>query len=300
MTIEEFKQICSDELLGLSRVSCSVVERVTLLQDLSKKIASNFDIKNFGLDIQTRNNKNYILFKFESSHGLSSASGFEYNLDTFSDDMANIVLDIIDGNSAIDIINNALDDRANSIELFYIWGRSINCEVSYWDYNKIAFKLSKVALDNMLRAYRSGTKSFEITVIKLINNLQLSGDSILNIISNFNDYEINKLFQAKLDELDLSYHLCHNMISREKAIDIAKSAKSNIKIRVVDMIEQLGLFVSLSEWSIDVEAKDISISLIGDRVIDINAHDIISNYGICSRIEQFLKLKDSEKSLIFN
>ena len=283
MIIEEFKQLCRDEILGISSMSTSEIDRANLLSSMAQKICECYDFSEFKLDIVTRGNVQYIIYKFNGFNNASCSGGFVYNYDTFDSDIASAVTDIIDGNDAINILNEIIesdrDKLGGKVAVYFVWGRGPYCKVYDWDYSKIGIKISRDALANLLDNYREGAKSFRNEISSAVAKSA-----------------IGKAINAKIEDIELINHLTRQMLNRNEAISYCKDHRSSgvISLQVVEIVQQLGVFVALANWVVDFKNKNISVSLINEQVIDVDNAEVISNYGICSRIEQIIGLSSDE------
>lgn len=303
---EEVKQLCMDELNSLSKYDCSDIDRIQLFSEICQKLESSYNIEGMKIEVANRGGYDCVIYKFNGYNNTRCSAGFLYNTDTFDDDFANAVCDIVDGNEAVKIINEAIDDcrdkSGDTTVVHFIWGKGPYCKVYDWDYETINFKLSNRALKNIIDNYRDGEKSFSIEVNKAVLKDRVTKENILKIITNFNEFSFNKSIEAELWDKGLINHLTECLVDRESAIAVCRKRSNNniINLRVAEIIEQLGTFIALANWRVDMQNKDISISLEGDKVIDVENAEFISNYNICARIEQIISLSDEEKSRIFN
>ena len=306
MLHEEVKQLCMDELNSLSKYDCSDIDRIQLFSEICQKLESSYNIEGMKIEIANRGGYDCVIYKFNGYNNTRCSAGFLYNTDTFDDDFANAVCDIVDGNEAVKIINEAIDDcrdkSGDTTAVHFIWGKGPYCKVYDWDYETINFKLSNRALKNIIDNYRDGEKSFSIEVNKAILKDRVTKENILKIITNFNEFSFNKSIEAELWDKGLINHLTECFLVREEAIAVCCKQPDNslINLRVVETINQLGTFIALANWRVDMANKDISITLVGDKVIDTDNAEFISNYNICARIEQIISLSDEEKRRIFN
>lgn len=305
MLHEEVKQLCIDELNSLSKYDCSDIDRIQLFNEICQKIESSYNIEGLQIERTTRGSNDCIIYRFYGYNNAICSAGFLYNADTFDDDLANAICDIVDGNEAIKIINEAIDEcrdkSGDTTIVHYIWGKGPYCKVYDWDYESINFKVSNKSLKSILDNYRDGATSFSIEVNKALSKDRITKENILKIITNFNNFYFNKSIEAEIWDKRLINHLAGCFVNRNEAIDICckQPVNSLINLRVAEIINQLGTFIALANWRVDLKNKDISISLVGDKVIDTDNAEFISNYNICARIEQIISLSDDEKSKIF-
>lgn len=211
MLHEEVKQLCMNELNGLSKYGCSDIDRIQLFSEICQKLESNYNIEGIKIAIANKGGYDCIIYKFNGYNNAKCSAGFLYNADTFDDDFASAICDIVDGKEAIKIINEAIDDchdkSGDTTVVSYIWGKGPYCKVYDWDYENIKIKLSNKALKNILDNYRDGATSFSIEVTKAISDDRITKENILKIITNFNNFSFNKSIEAELWDKGLINHL---------------------------------------------------------------------------------------------
>lgn len=271
--------------------------------DLENKIRSELNIDNFSIDFEHRDDKLCIIYSFYHADNYKSRSGFIVNNDTFIDDLAKNIFDIHDSLKALTILNSLESikfDNKSKIQIEYVWGNSIYSRIYYWDYNKIVISLSRESNQRLLDIYRDGEETFKLKINEMINS-EIHNLNIVKAINSLSDTVLGKQLGIKF-ESSLDIELLRCMINRADAIKICRYSdkKSNIKMQVVENINQLGNFIVLCDWDINFKKKKIDIKIRDEKVIDIAENDIISNYTICSKIEQSIKLSDIENDNIFN
>ena len=305
MVFEEFRQLCRNELWEIAKPSCSSIDRMSYLEDISNKVSSEYGVDGLSFGIVTRNGIEYITYSFGGASHSKSAGGFKFNCSTFESDIGNTMADIVDGYNALRIINdtieNAVDASGEKRSIYYTMSKAKVSSIYYWDYSHIGVKLSEKSTNIILKAFRSSENSFKLLIKSLVAKDGMYKDNIINFIRNFNTYEMHSKFDIVLESNNMSLELSKNMLSRDEAIQYISEFKSkkHLELYVVQIIEQLGVFIALAKWVVDFDSKDVSIYLKDEQVIDATNGEILSNYGICSRIEQILRLNDQEKELMF-
>lgn len=304
MLKDELLFLCHEELIKLGGVIAE--DKPEILRALADKIKSEY-----GIDIEfstlNRGSETYITYKFHDSRMNVCKSAFAITTDNVADTFIENMIYVIDGCSAISYLNKAEDkyraDMGSIIDIHYQWGRTKYCSIGSWDYNKITIKLSADALNSLIELYSSSESAYSMQISSKMNESDLGKRNVIEFVKAFNTIPIHKFIGARLADEPIDKLLGQNMLGPDDAKRICKSnygAKGVQSLIVMNTLSQLGIFVVLSKWRIDYDDKSISISLLEDKAIDLDSSSIVSNYALTSRIEQAIKLKDSEIAELFN
>ena len=118
-----------NELNGLSKYDCSDIDKIQLFSEICQKLESNYNIEGIKIAIVNKGGYDCIIYRFNGYNNAKCSAGFLYNADTFGDDFASAICDIVDGKEAIKIINEAIDDchdkSGDTTVVSYIWGRDL-------------------------------------------------------------------------------------------------------------------------------------------------------------------------------
>ena len=304
MTFEEIKQICRDELGNTLELNIGSEETNNKLAKLESRISKEFKIDNFKLKFETRYAKLCAIYSFQLNLKNKCQSGFSFELDELDNKLAETIILIQNGSKAIKIVNkilaNIFDTGENYVKLNYIWGNSEYCKVSYWDYDNLVIELSRSSVKKLSNEIESGEKSFELSMRQMLDD-NIGYSDIIQTMNSVKNTKFVKEMGIAFESDSIEEEFTRMMLSREDTLSFCKSynKSKNLEISNVEVINQLGRFLVQATWNINFKNKDVEIRLKDDKAIDLEDMTIITNYNICSRIEQSLKLSEQEKSLIF-
>ena len=300
MNHEEVLNKYKDDLLLLGSLDTSSSEKMDILQNLRNKLDSELDVHNLDFEIISRKNGDYIKYTFCDNRDYKCAYAINTNTNNFVDSFVEHMEVIKDGIDAVRILNNVADDLADEsailFDVQYQWGRGTECNISYWDYSKVVFRLSNNAILELIRIMNNADVDFEDTMRNLLKSSFSGIDNIVKCITEFNHVELHNKIGAHING-SLQDILSNNMITREDAIKLCKkfvSTNGVQKITVLNIVKQLGNFLVLQLWDIDYKNKEIETSIIGDRIIDLDSSSILSNETLRDRIDNILKLSKDE------
>lgn len=305
MVNEEILQVCQDELIKLSS-GLESTGNIELLGLISKKIGGYFKLRQFSLKSSIRNKQEYIVYSFRDTYDNMCIAAFKFNPDNIIDTFTSHISSIILGEKALQILNDITDDYKTKsgvdVDVQYQWGRSNYCTIGSWDFDHTTVKLSDKALTKLISMFNEGENSFKLKMGSLVEESELGKRNIVEFIKRFDEIGIHTVLGAKLQPASIEKLLTRYMISKSDAIKICHKNKDMNGIQnilVVYVINQLGSFAVLSNWKVDYNSKSVDISIVDDQIIDLESATIVSNFGICSRIEQILKLNDLDINSIF-
>lgn len=300
MNHEEVLNRYKDDLLLLGSLDTVSSEKIDILQNLKHKLEIELDVHDIDFDIVTRKNGDYIKYTFNDNREYKCAYAINTGTDNFPDSFVEHMEIIKDGLEAVKVLNKVADDLADEsailFDVQYQWGRGTECNISYWDYSKVIFRLSNNSLLELVRLMNDANVDFEDTMRDLLKSSFSGIDNIVKCVTEFNRVELHNRIGAHING-SLEDILSNNMITREDAIKLCKkfvSTNGVQKITVLNIVKQLGNFLVLQLWDIDYKNKEIETSIIGDRIIDLDSSSILSNETLRDRLDNILKLSKDE------
>lgn len=211
---------------------------------------------------------------------------------TYTTKLSEVLNLILDGCYAINIVNTKIKEIQNSnsasVAIAYKWGILDTCSINDWDYDTIKIKLSKIAILHIIELIQS-----EDYLNSLIEKNKWDY-TLKEYIENFDKIELHKAIDAILESDNLEEILLKNMVQAKDISTILKSKEfnSNLEIKVVTNIKELGNFLVISRWYID-SSKHIRVDIIDNKILDLDNGKMIINSDLVDRVYNKIS-KDAE------
>ena len=294
-----------DKLLNAARADLDISEVNVELAEISKVISDELMVDNLSIKEELINCKKYIRYAF-TDNGMCCSSAVKVNYEALAKDIADHLDLIVNGISALHILNDKIKDfiskSTNSYNIEIQWGFGNSYSIGYWDYEKAVIRISKKSLIKLVSDYHNGENTFRNMMESAIDKNILSSN-IIEFIDNFNNSKLSTFLNDTIQTDDIDTLLSKNMMTKKDVIDLIASNKdyrATQNITVLYIVRQLGHFVVLQNWKVDYKNKSIITNILGDRVLDIDYKSVITNDSICSRIEHILDLDKNEVENWFN
>ena len=283
-----------------SFINLSDIDKKSLTDRLSNLLSEILSVTSFNMQVILKGEKGYIAYKFRDMHNQICKAAIKCE-DVSCDSIYNIIIDIIDGIDAIDILNDTISDSGNTnIDVSYKWGKAATASIAYWDFDSIKVTTDYNALATLLEQYRKGTGRY-INWIK-DSMTDFMPKNTVEFIRDFNKLSLNIAIGSTLQYKDIADVFTASMLSREEVLNTIRNYNNSSEKQVlksVDVVDTLGRFLVMLNWNVDYVTKSIETSLTSDSVIDLDNMTIITSPSICSRLEQKLRVTDSEIHSIF-
>ena len=252
-----------------------------------------------------KNDKMYITYQFtEIGDGSINKVLIDTTIDSLIPHMEKTISRIDIGSKAVNKLNNLLRDsriaKDGYISVQYKWGTNKYSTVSDWDYGNIKIKLSDMALDYLISAYKLDE---ELTELRDIISKFDWDSNIIEFIKAFNDFELHRRLSVTIKDYDITKLLTDNMFNTADILDMIKnnstSKKGIQKFKSVFVVNELGSFIAIIDWVVDYSKKDIAVNIQDEKVIDVENTRFVSDHSIYSRIELRALISDDVKNSLF-
>lgn len=251
----------------------------------------------------TKDGKQYSFkFKFSIS-GTDYSTDFVLSQDGYDKmlkDISNLVSIIIEGSKAVDELNKLIQDiqfnNGSAVQIIYRFGLDKFCMISSWDFDKINVRLGETAIMQLIEL--RDNDELEETVRQ--SDWQYT---IVRFILNFNSIPFHKRINAINEITSFEGMLLENMLETDKIPFMVRCSRGNTGtqvIRTVSIIKELGKFLVLIDWYIDYSRKSISMSIVNDKVLDLEDDRFISDREIVNRIEKKIDIPENIQTKLFD
>lgn len=251
----------------------------------------------------TKDGKQYSFkFKFSIS-GTDYSTDFVLSQDGYDKmlkDISNLVSIIIEGSKAVDELNKLIQDiqfnNGSAVQIIYRFGLDKFCMISSWDFDKINVRLGETAIMQLIEL--RDNNELEETVRQ--SDWQYT---IVRFILNFNSIPFHKRINAINEITSFEGMLLENMLETDKIPFMVRCSRGNTGtqvIRTVSIIKELGKFLVLIDWYIDYSRKSISMSIVNDKVLDLEDDRFISDREIVNRIEKKIGIPENIQTKLFD
>ena len=265
--------------------------------DWLNSLAKNMtDINDLSFNIRNKGDKIFLLFRFVDYQGSKCSGGIQINKHIIEivDDITSI---IINGQWALQALNTKFSEvqanGGNIITIKFKLGFNKYASIAYWDYSNIVIRLNESAVKLLIDKLKSSESSESL--YRSIEEIHWP-ESIPEFINKISSSELSSILSINMDYESLSDALIDNMLSRKDISDILiknKDTKGTQKLKSVEIVDQLGLFVAILILIIDYENSDVSVDILDNKVIDLENNRFVSDHSLYSRIEQKI-LDDTE------
>lgn len=283
---EQISQLEDRSVLSNISDETSRIKVINWLNALASKMS---DISELSFSIKSKGEKSYILFKFKDLTGYKCNGSMEIG-ESIPETVDRIASVIVDSQWALKSINDIFEriqtENGLILSVKYKFGYGKYATVAYWDYSHIIIKLNADSVNQLIEI--NGNSEQLDNLAKKLQNTKYP-DSVPEFLTWFNGNDVNKQFGMIMNYKSIPEALTDNMLSRKDVLDIIeknKGGKGTQKLKSVEVMDQLGLFVALIIWNIDYERSEVSIDIMNDSVIDIENSRFVSDHSLYSRIEQ--------------
>lgn len=219
----------------------------------------------------------------------------------FQSTFENSIKFIVEGSKAIaetnTIIRNIQEEIGAPLAIEYKWAISDKlCRIGDWDYNRIKVKLNRSSIHSLIDMYNNNILKSTIENSKWNLNIK-------EFIENFNHLEFHKAICAMLKSNDLVTILTENMLDTRDVLAVIrrnKNSQGKQSLKSVTAINELGRFLVVSKWNVDYTNKIINMSIMDDKILDIDSGRFIMDNTICSKIQEKIMIPQSIIDMIFD
>jgi hypothetical protein len=311
MNREEFHEVIKDDLRKLGSYDTNgYVDQRMIVSGMSERVRVASGVANLSLELSKTSNGEYVVYRFKDDSGLRSySSAFAFNVDTFESVLADTLESVKNSIDALEIINALVASTFEDIgdanqKPIYAWGNHKYCEIGAWDYEEVEVILSSTAIKNIVEMYNNGGNAFRSLITEYIVNSNFGQYNVISMLNNFNEIPLNKYLGAEIKPVDKAELLSNGVITHADAVKYLSNNKHEsglLRIQLLDIVGQgtVFSFAAFSCWDIDYDNKNISTSLLGDKVMDMSTGEMSTNYAICSKVESTVGPTNSEKESIF-
>ncbi len=281
------ERMANKSILDDLSIETNRLEAIEWLNSLTHEFE---EIKGLKFSIAYKNDKAFLLFRFEDADSEVCKGGIEIE-NSLEETLSRITLLIHRGQVAVDYLNSKIEElRATYgivLDISYKWGFSEHAHLVNWDYSTIVVRLSKRAIESLTDI------SDEDKMHKYIDDMVKDyhwPDNLLEYIQKFNEQVVNNKLHIELKYNSIVDTLKDNMIDIS---DIKNTIKNNIdknngmqRFKSIYILNELGIFIAIVIWQVDYKERDISVSILDDKVMDIENLRFVSDHSLYSRIEQ--------------
>lgn len=222
---------------------------------------------------------------------------YEANIEAIQKEVERIVDGVKAVNGINTIIRNKVKEEEGSLLVQVRWGNSHEkfCQVVEWDYWGIVIKLNDTALNKCIE------RSINGSMLKLIDTVVME-TSLIEFIKMANSSIWSEKFGITLDTSDIAKTLTRNTLCTEEVLRFIKEKHYDAgvqTIRSVAIVSELGKFAAILEWNIDYSKRSIKVGIIGEKIIDIEHGNFISNPQIYGRVERRVIPSEETRRSVF-
>ena len=259
------------------------------INEILNNIATLWEAIDLSFDLISKDNKNYVIFKFRDSEGSICKGSCVVTLEELAASIYGILDKIENGRKAIKVLNNAMKKRQYEhgapLNINYKWSITKQCSIGDWDYNNIKIKLNDMALERLTEEFKKDGTGAEVE--KMVAELVWDGN-IINFVREFDKFKLHAELGLSFGVCEVGKILTENMLGTSDVLSIIRkqSKVSGVqKFKSIFKVSELGKFLVILIWDVDYNKKSIVTSILGDKALDIENSRFISDYNLFSRIE---------------